>query len=147
MAQQPPGPDGQGTDLFVTIAARECPTYTDIRANRARNNIQQSLKRPRGSTRRTRMARRSTPSSRTATQPNCAPITGWRFTLGTGIAANPVHGPWGSLSVVSAPYATDVTTLASVPGRDSAGRIVPGTSVAGATTIELTAEQAERAGA
>ena len=43
-AQQPPGPDGDGTDYFVTIAARQCPTYTDIRANRARNNIQESLK-------------------------------------------------------------------------------------------------------
>ena len=43
-AQQPPGPDGQGTDYFVTIAARQCPTYEDITANRARNNIQESLK-------------------------------------------------------------------------------------------------------
>lgn len=43
-AQQPPGPDGQGTDLFVTIAARQCPSYTDITANRARNNIQESLR-------------------------------------------------------------------------------------------------------
>ena len=29
---------------LVTIAARECPTYESIRANRARNNIQESLK-------------------------------------------------------------------------------------------------------
>jgi hypothetical protein len=56
-AQQPPGPDGDGTDLFVTIAARQCPTYTDIRANRARNNIQESL-RDLGPTPRTRTASR-----------------------------------------------------------------------------------------
>ena len=25
-AQRPPGPDGQGSDVFVTIAARQCPS-------------------------------------------------------------------------------------------------------------------------
>ena len=43
-AQQPPGPDGEGTDQFVTFAARVCDAYTDISANKARNNIQESLK-------------------------------------------------------------------------------------------------------
>ena len=43
-AQQPPGPDEEGTDYFVTIAARQCPNYQSITANRARNNIQESLR-------------------------------------------------------------------------------------------------------
>jgi hypothetical protein len=43
-AQQPPNPNGEATDHFVTFAARVCDTYTDISANRARNNIQESLK-------------------------------------------------------------------------------------------------------
>ena len=51
----------------------------------------------------------------------------------------------GSLSVVSAPDATDITTLASIPDRDAQGRPLAGTAIAGATTVELTPEQAKRA--
>ena len=43
-AQQP---NHSGTDLFVTIAARECSSYTDIMANRERSDFQESLRRPR----------------------------------------------------------------------------------------------------
>src|SRR4051812_34750725 len=139
-AQQPSGPDGDGTDSFVTIAARQCPTYNDIRANRARNNIQESLKDLGADTPYT-AGQPINPLIEDATQPNCTPITGWKFTLGRGIGG-PVRGPWGSLSIVTSPFSTDVTTLGSVSGRDSQGRILPGTSIAGATTIELTATQA-----
>ena len=120
-AQQPPGPDGIGTDRFVTIVARQCPTYTDITANRARNNLQESL----------RNLGANTPykdgevvdlATEEAVQPKCTPITGWQFTLGTSIAPDRVSGDWGSLSVVAGTYPTDVTTLASVPERDDAGR-------------------------
>jgi uncharacterized repeat protein (TIGR01451 family) len=145
-AQQPPGPDGQGTDLFVTIAARQCPSYTDITANRARNNIQESLRdlgvdTPYGTGEPVSLAVEET------AQPNCTPITGWQFTLGTAIAGNKVVGPWGSLSVVSGAYTTDITTLASVPERDARGRPIALRTVQGATTIELTQGQADRAGA
>jgi uncharacterized repeat protein (TIGR01451 family) len=139
-AQQPPGPDGDGTDSFVTIAARQCPTYNDIRANRARNNIQESLKDLGADTPYT-AGQPINPLIEDATQPNCTPITGWKFTLGRGIGG-PVRGPWGSLSIVTSPFSTDVTTLGSISGRDSQGRILPGTSIAGATTIELTATEA-----
>jgi len=43
-AQQPQNPDKNGTDYFVTIAARTCDRYEDISANKARNNIQESLR-------------------------------------------------------------------------------------------------------
>jgi hypothetical protein len=33
----------EGTGLLVTVAARECASYQDIRANLARNNIMESL--------------------------------------------------------------------------------------------------------
>lgn len=33
-----------GTGYSVTYVARECPSFTDIFANRARNDIQESLK-------------------------------------------------------------------------------------------------------
>ena len=119
-AQQPPGPDGEGSDYFVTIAARQCPTYTDIRANRARNNIQESLKDLGPDTPYT-AGQPISPSIEDATQPNCTPITGWKFTLGRGIGG-PVRGPWGSLSIVTSPFSEpDITTLASVPDRDAPG--------------------------
>jgi uncharacterized repeat protein (TIGR01451 family) len=143
-AQQPPDPDGSGTDSFVTIAARQCPSYDAIRANRARNNIQESL-RDLGADTPYAAGQQISPAIEDATQPTCTPITGWRFTLGKGIAASPVIGPWGSLSVVSSPFSTDVTTLASIPDRDDKGRILPGTAIAGATTIELSEDQAKLA--
>ncbi len=142
-AQQPPGPDGNGTDYFVTIAARQCPTYEDITANRARNNIQESLK-DLGIDSPYAAGQPISPSIEDASQPNCSPITDWKFTLGRGIGG-PVLGPWGSLSIVTSPFSTDITTLASVPDRDSKGRIIPGTSIAGATTVELTSDQAKLA--
>ena len=140
------GPDGIGTDRFVTIVARQCPTYTDITANRARNNLQESL----------RNLGTNTPytdgevvdlATEEAVQPKCTPITGWQFTLGTSIAGERVSGDWGSLSVVAGTYPTDVTTLASVPERDDAGRPYTSRTVAGATTIELTPAQAGETGA
>ena len=143
-AQQPPGPDGGGSDFFVTIGARQCPSYEAIRANRARNNIQESL-RDLGADTPYKDGQPVDPAIEQSTQPDCTPITAWRFTLGKGIAPGKVVGPWGSLSVVSSPFPTDVTTQASVPDRDGQGRPLAGTSVAGATTIELTEEQAKLA--
>lgn len=35
-----------GTRLLVTVAARSCPSYTDITGNLARNDIQESLRDP-----------------------------------------------------------------------------------------------------
>ena len=40
---RPPAPR-LGFGALVTIVARECPTYTSITANRARNDIQESLR-------------------------------------------------------------------------------------------------------
>ena len=119
-AQQPPGPDGIGTDRFVTIVARQCPTYTDITANRARNNLQESL----------RNLGANTPykdgevvdlATEEAVQPKCTPITGWQFTLGTSIAG-PGQRPLGLPVRRRRHVSDDVTTLASVPERDDAGR-------------------------
>jgi uncharacterized repeat protein (TIGR01451 family) len=142
-AQQPPGPNGQGTDFFVTIAARQCPTYEDITANRARNNIQESL----------RDLGEDTPyaagqvvdlDTEERVHPRCSPLPDWRFTIGNAIAPTRVSGVWGSLSVVSGVDGT-ATTVDSVPRRNNIGEIISTQSVAGATTIELTPAQRDRA--
>jgi uncharacterized repeat protein (TIGR01451 family) len=142
-AQQPLSPNGNGTDYFLTVAARSCPTYEDVTANLARNNIQESL-RDLGADTLYESGEPINPATEDEGQPNCTPITGWKFTLGKGIGG-PVKGTWGSLSIVTNPFSTDITTVASVPDRDNKGRILPGTSIAGATTIELTSEQANLA--
>jgi hypothetical protein len=142
-AQQPPGPNGEGTDHFVTFAARVCDLYTDISANKARNNIQESLK-DLGPDTNYPPGELVNPDRELAGQPKCRPLSNWRFTLGTGIAGIKVTGPWGSLSVVSGAYATDIVTLASIQDRDKHGHII-GRTIEGATTVELTQGQLDKA--
>ena len=139
-AQQP---NGRGTDLFVTIAARECSSYDDIMANRARNDFQESL-RDLGKRSVYRAGQPVDPGVEATNDPNCRPLPGWRFTLGRGYEGRAVSGPWGSLSIVTSPYDTDIVTEARVRLRDYAGRPT-GHFLEGATTIELTRAQARRA--
>ncbi|HEY6780341.1 MAG TPA: hypothetical protein VI111_05260, partial [Thermoleophilaceae bacterium] len=137
------GPDGQGSDRFVTFVARECPDYADIMANRARNDIQESL-RDLGQDSTYQAGDPIDPITEAEQDPNCTPITGWSFTLGTGYRTRAVAGPWGSLSIVTNPYSTPIVTQAQVPLPDAAGRPTD-ESIAGAVTVELTEAQAQRA--
>ncbi len=129
--------------LYVTMAARECPSYADIRANRARNNIQESL-RDLGADTPYAAGQAISPDLEALTQPNCDPITGWQFTLGTGYRSRAVTGPWGALSIVTSPFARTIVTKASVPLLDT-GANPTGRSLAGAVTFELTDQEAKLA--
>ncbi len=136
-----------GTGYWVTIAARVCPSYTDISANKSRNNIMESLRDLGPDTPYVGDLASSlvVPSIEQLSQPLCKPLPGWRFRLGTGIAPSPVTGTWGSLSVVNEPYtAIDLTTQPSIYDRDDDGDQTT-TTIAGATEVELTAEQLQRA--
>jgi uncharacterized repeat protein (TIGR01451 family) len=139
-AQQP---NGRGTDLFVTIAARECSSYDDIMANRARNDLQESL-RDLGKRSVYRARQPVDPGVEAINDPDCRPLPGWRLTLGRGYKRRAVSGPWGSLSIVRSPYDTDIVTQPRVRLRDYAGRPTRD-FLEGATTIELTRAQARRA--
>ena len=136
----PPPPSG----LFVTVVARECPTYASITANLARNNIQESL-RDLGANSAYMSGTAINPTTETAHQPNppCKPITGWSFTLGRGIKTQAVIGKWGALSIVTNPFPDIHTTLAETDllGLD-AGPVSPAAKIAGATTFELSADEA-----
>src|ERR1700709_1845825 len=103
-----------GTGLLVTVVARECPTYQDIRANLARNNIMESLQDLGGDTL-YRSGEPINPIKEEEGQPNCKPITGWQFTLGSGIQEKASKGPWGALSIVTGSESPTVTTKASTP--------------------------------
>jgi Domain of unknown function DUF11 len=137
--------DGQGTDRFVTVVARQCPQYTDVTANLARNDIQESLKDLGANTAYT-SGEPIDPEIEAENQPDppCSPIPNWRFTLGTGYQTRAVSGPWGSLSIVTDPYDTSIVTQPSAPLLDYEGRPT-GDTVAGAVTFELTQDQADHA--
>ena len=78
----------------MTFVARTCPSYTDIAANRARNNIQESLK-DLGADTLYNGGDAVSPAVEQAQQPNCTPLPDWRFTHGqghTGRAPSPGRG-------------------------------------------------------
>jgi uncharacterized repeat protein (TIGR01451 family) len=135
--------NGGGGDLLVTVAARSCPSYTDITGNLARNDIQESL-RDLGPDTPYVSGEPINPVKEADNQPNCTPISNWRFTLGTGIGGA-VKGTWGSLSFVSHPFSTSVVTQPSTPMLDDQGQTVSGQSIAGAVTFELNRDEQEAA--
>ncbi len=132
-----------GTGLLVTVAARECPTYQDITANLARNNIMESLQDLGEDTLYT-SGEPINPKLELEGQPKCKPITGWQFTLGSGIKEKASTGPWGALSIVTGAEEPTVTTEASTPLLGWNGEPIQGHSIRGATTFELNQAQAER---
>lgn len=128
------------TDYRLTLVARECPTYPSIMANRARNNIQESLE-DLGADSVYAAGQPIDPAIEAANN-GCVPMTvPWTFTLGRNIAGQDV-GIWGALSRVGGVFRSVSTTLAGVPVRDSTGNVVLGT-IPSAVTIDLT--QAELA--
>jgi uncharacterized repeat protein (TIGR01451 family) len=135
---------GGRTGLLVTVAARECPTYQDVTANLARNNIMESLQDLGADTLYT-SGEPINPIKEQEGQPNCRPITGWQFTLGSGIQEKASKGPWGALSIVTGAESPTVTTKASTPLLGWDGEPIKGQSLHGATTFELNRAQAERA--
>ena len=94
----------QAQPYRVTFVARSCPSYTDIYANRARNNIVESLKDlgpdtqyPVGGG-----VLIDPVHEDISPQTNCTPLVGWNFTIGTSYVTRAVSDSWGSLSAVTA---------------------------------------------
>ncbi|HTR75580.1 MAG TPA: DUF11 domain-containing protein [Solirubrobacterales bacterium] len=133
-----------GTGLLVTVAARECHSYQDVTANLARNNIMESL-RDLGADTLYTSGQPINPQIEAEGQPKCEPITGWKFTLGSGIKEKASTGPWGALSIVTGAESPLPTTEASTPLLGWNGETIPGQTLHGATTFELNKAQAERA--
>ncbi len=134
-----------GSGLLVTVAARECASYQDIRANLARNNIMESLQDLGEDTLYT-SGEPINPQKELEGQPDCKPIAGWEFTLGSGILEKASKGPWGALSIVTGAEAPTVKTKVTTPLLGWEGEPIPGHSVRGAATFELNTAQAVRAG-
>lgn len=120
------------------------PTYQDIAANRARNNIQESLQ-DLGVDSAYSGGTPVSPSVEDAQDPNCTPLVNWLFTLGSGYLTHADDGPWGSLSRVTGAFsAPTIRTQASTPLLDRNGDPT-GATVAGAVTVALTPRQVQLA--
>ncbi len=137
----------QGTGYYVTFAARSCPAYTDIFANRARNDILESLKDLGPDTQYGNSGQLVNPTAEgIPPQNHCVPLRGWQFTLGRGYRSKASTGPWGSLSAVTNPFArAPVVTQRQTPLLDQDGLPDGTQQLAGATTIELTPEERAQA--
>jgi uncharacterized repeat protein (TIGR01451 family) len=139
-----------GSDDYVTFVARQCTAYTDIYANRARNNIVESLKDLGLDTLYQDGQMISPGMEEIAPQTNCTSLPGWQFTLGTGYVSRAVSGPWGSLSIVTDPFPEQgypgVSTIQTLPSTTEYNEYhEPVGTIAGAVTIQLTKQQAEQA--
>ena len=140
------GSGSEGSGYYVTFAARVCPDYTDIYANRARNDIVESLKDLGPDTQYGDSGALISPVYEDeGGQLNCEPLPGWNFTLGTGYESRAVTGVWGSISKVTGAYGTSILTQSSTPLLDNSGQPIPGDTLAGATTIELTKAERDQA--
>ena len=120
----------------VTFVARQCPEYSDIMANLARNNIQESQQ-DLGPNSVYSSGQPIAPSIETANDPGCTPLNGWQFTFGNGING---QTPGSHLSRVSNPVSPPITVQPSAPLLDAQGNPT-GQSVAAATTVSLTQAQ------
>ena len=130
----------QGSGFFVTLAARSCNSYTSIFANRALNDIQESL-RDLGPNSPYAAGQQISPIIEAMPpQDTCVPIPGWQFTLGRGIQERADADPsWGALSRVTSPFPRGpITTLAQTPLLDTSGNPIGTQQLAGAVTFELT---------
>ena len=136
----------QGTGYSVTFVARSCPEYADIFANRARNDIQETLHNLGPNSPYTEPFRVNPRTEGSSPQDVCKPLPDWEFTLGHGYQSSVVTGPWGSLSKV-----TDVFPRPSILTQDTTalldqdGQQIGTHTIAGATTIELTPEEVAQA--
>lgn len=125
--------------LSVTFVARSCPKYSDVMANKARNNIQESL-RDLGpdSNYASNEAVSAAKEAAGTPLPPCQPLPGWTFSTGTGISAK--SAATLNLSTVSSPIRQNITTGDSTPELDDQGNPT-GRNLEGAVTVSLNSRE------
>ncbi|NBU32322.1 MAG: hypothetical protein EBS36_04020 [Actinobacteria bacterium] len=127
----------------VTLAARLCPTYSDIMANKARNNIMESLQNVGinslyASAPYAGAVRPEVEDNPASGQSACTPLSNWTFGMAQGTNGKD-SGTFGALSKVRSPYQW-ATTVSSVPELDAFGNDT-GRTISGAITFNLTPAQ------
>ncbi|MCQ4214150.1 prealbumin-like fold domain-containing protein [Streptomyces longispororuber] len=121
--------------LSVTFVARSCPQYSDVMANKARNNIQESL-RDLGpdSNYASNEAVSAAKEAAGTPLPPCQALPGWTFSTGRGISNK--SDATLNLSTVTTPIRQNITTGASTPELDAQGNPT-GRQLEGAVTVPL----------
>ena len=121
--------------LKVTYVARVCDHYTDVMANKARNNIQESLRDlgPDSNYARNETVSAAKEAAGTPTPP-CRPLTGWRFSTGTGYTGRTPATQ--NLSTATGELRDDIVTRQSTPELDGHGDDT-GRTLSGAVTVDL----------
>jgi len=127
----------------VTLVARVCPNYSDIMANKARNNIMESLQNVGvnslyATAPNTGAVRPEVENLGASGQSSCEPLNDWTFGMAQGTNGKD-SGAYGSLSKVRSPFQT-ATTVATTPELDSFGNDT-GRTIDGAVTFNLTTTQ------
>ena len=139
----------------LTLVARECDNYSDISANRSRNNLQETLQ---------DLGVDSTYSSTMSNNPvapwresnpatqvdNCRPINDWTFTLGTNITGGTAAAPSRVTGVLREVRTSDTVMRDTAAGDyatadGSSATAVTAAPLAGGTTIDLTDAEAAKA--
>jgi hypothetical protein len=128
----------------ITLAARSCPTYQAIMANKARNNIMQSLQYLGTNSLYSQSSyagavRPAVEDLPDTGQSVCTPLTGWKFGISNGTNGADT-GTYGSLSKVRTPLTATTTTLATTSELDELGNNT-GRTITGAITYNLTPAQ------
>jgi len=146
------GENTPAQDYKVTFVARQCPTYSAVMANKARNNIAESLETvgvdslyvgPNAGP-----VRPPVEDLAATGQSVCTPINNWTFATGTKIAGSDT-GTWGKLSKVGVGGGDTVRILHtqnSVPELDQFGTDT-GRTIPGAVTFNMTAADIANAAA
>ncbi|MFJ8041703.1 hypothetical protein ACIRBX_14525 [Kitasatospora sp. NPDC096147] len=134
---------GAPAPLSVTFAARACDRYDQVMANKARNNVQESLRDlgPDSDYARTEAVSAAKEAGGTPLPP-CRPLPGWGFSTGTGFTGKTAATL--QLSTVRGFIRDGLDTQDETPELDSQGRPT-GRTLAGAVTVQL--NQAETAAA
>lgn len=135
----------------ITLVARECPpgtnpnVYENVRANRARNNIQETLKNlgPNSNYNDSMNPPVNPVNEAAAPQDVCTPITNWPLTTGSKIDGKS-PAPLDYLSKVGGSPQNVYRTLATTPELDAAGNDT-GRDIAGAVTVTLSQQQIDLA--
>ncbi|WP_345675606.1 prealbumin-like fold domain-containing protein [Yinghuangia aomiensis] len=125
--------------LSVTFVARSCDKYSDVMANKARNNIQESLRDlgPDSNYERSEAVSVAREAAGTPAPP-CKPLPGWTFSTGTGITGK--SAATLQLSTASGAIRQDITTADRTPELDAQGQDT-GRTLEGAVTVPLTADE------
>jgi hypothetical protein len=122
----------------ITFVARDCPAYSDVMANRARNNIMEALQ-DLGKDSVYTYDQAVDPSIEEPNDPDCTPLNGWQFEMGSDYTKS------GQLSnVTGSPLVITGDTRSNVPILSPDGN-PSGKTLDGALIYTLSSQQIDLA--